>query len=84
VLALITASHHIDHVMAAHGCGVEAAVKIGQIRRDQHARAGDGAAASRRVTALGGEQMTGGPSQLSGTRPRGVRLSPSERPGGRG
>jgi hypothetical protein len=33
---------------------------------------------------LGGEQMTGGPSQLSGTRPRGVRLSPSERPGGRG
>jgi hypothetical protein len=38
-------------------------VKIGQIRRDQYAGAGDGAAASRRVTPLGGEQMTGGPNQ---------------------
>jgi hypothetical protein len=38
-------------------------VKIGQIRRDQHARAGDDAAASRRVTTLGGKQVTGGPNQ---------------------
>jgi hypothetical protein len=35
-------------------------VKIRQIRRDQHARPGDGAAASRRVAPLGGEQVTSG------------------------
>jgi hypothetical protein len=35
-------------------------VKIGQIRRDQHAGPGDGAAATRRVTPLGGEQVTSG------------------------
>jgi hypothetical protein len=35
--------------------------KIGQIRRDQHAGAGDGADASRRVIPLAREQETGGP-----------------------
>ena len=38
-------------------------MQIGQIRRDQHAGAGDGAAASRRVTPLGDEQVTSGRNQ---------------------
>jgi hypothetical protein len=51
------------------------AVKIGQIRRDQHAGPDECAAAGRWVTPLGGEQVTGGrngpPPQRYSVRVRG-------------